>query len=107
MRRSRPKAHRLAGQLLDQTVVSDDDVLKVLRLWHFSHNMRASGILGEAVPITTDEAWRELRGEHCVGTDVLPYKKTFGLPILKMEKLVRPVRYKHPRGAVGIVKQRG
>ena len=34
--------------------------------------VHASGILGEAVPITTDEAWRELRGEHCVGTDVLP-----------------------------------
>ena len=69
--------------------------------------VHASGILGEAVPITTDEAWRELRGEHCVGTDVLPYKKTFGLPILKVEKLVRPVRYRHPRGAVGIVKHRG
>ena len=68
---------------------------------------RESGILGEAVPITTDEACRQLRGEHCVGADVLPYKKTFGLPILKMEKLVRPVRYRHPRGAVGIVKHRG
>ncbi len=69
--------------------------------------VHASGILGEAVPITTDEAWRELRGEHCVGTDVLPYKKTFGLPILKVGKLVRPVRYRHPRGAIGIVKHRG
>ena len=69
--------------------------------------VHASGILGEAVPITTDEAWRELRGEHCVGTDVLPYKKTFGLPIVKVEKLVRPVRYRHPRGAIGIVKHRG
>ena len=67
----------------------------------------ASGILGEAVPIATDEAWRELRGEHCVGADELPYRKTFGLPILQVEELVRPVRYKHPRGAIGIVKYRG
>ena len=36
--------------------------------------VHASGILGEAVPITTVEAWRELRGELCVGTDVLRYK---------------------------------
>ena len=70
--------------------------------------VHASGILGEAVPITTDEAWRQLRREHCVGTDLLPNKKkTFGLPILKVEKLVRPVRYRHPSGAVGIVKHRG
>ena len=47
--------------------------------------VHASGILGEAVPITTDLVCRELRGEHCVGMDVLPYKKTFGLPILEVE----------------------
>jgi len=66
----------------------------------------ASAMLGEAMPITSDEHWRDLRTHHRVGTDVRPYKRTFGLPIMHLRKLCKPVRYRHPRGAVGVVKYR-
>ena len=35
-------------------------------------------------------------------TNDLPYKKTYLIPILTLKKIKKP--YKHPRGAIGIVK---
>ena len=36
----------------------------------------------------------------------LPYKRTFGLPIHNIERLDKPLSFRHPKGAVGIVKFR-
>ena len=36
----------------------------------------------------------------------MPYKKTWGLPILCARTLSEKVPYKHPPGAVGIVRYR-
>ncbi len=57
---------------------------------------------GAAEPIRTPEEWTARRNEHLVKTG-LPYKNTYGLPVLSVEPLRPPVRYSHPRGAVGIV----
>ena len=57
---------------------------------------------GAAEPIRTLEEWTARRNEHLVKTG-LPYKNTYGLPVLSVEPLRPPVRYSHPRGAVGIV----
>ena len=59
--------------------------------------------LGAAEPIRTLKEWNARRNEHRVTAESLPYKNTFGLPILSVEALRPPVRYTHPRGAVGIV----
>ena len=58
---------------------------------------------GAAEPIRTLEEWNARRHEHRVKTEALPYKNTYGLPVLSVEPLRPPVRYSHPRGAVGIV----
>ena len=60
-------------------------------------------VLGAAEPIRTIQEWNARRNEHRVTAESLPYKNTFGLPILSVEALCPPVRYTHPRGAVGIV----
>ena len=61
---------------------------------------------GDPLRIVSLQHWEELRARHCVTAEELPYKKTFGLPVLHAERLRRPVPYVHPRGAVGIVKYR-
>jgi len=59
-------------------------------------------VLGTAVPITTTGTWASLRQRHCVEGNALPYKRTFGLPLLSVGR-IPPVRFAHPQGAIGIV----
>ena len=66
----------------------------------------ASATLGDAVEICDIQQWDNLRSQHCVPERVLPYKRTFGLPIHNIERLVKPLSFRHPKGAVGIVKYR-
>ena len=66
----------------------------------------ASATLGEAVEICDIQQWDNMRSQHCVPGSVLPYKRTFGLPIHNIERLDKPLSYRHPKGAVGIVKYR-
>lgn len=58
--------------------------------------------LGAALAITDAVTWEALRDQHRVEGAALPYKRTFGLPILRAARTV-PHRFKHPRGAIGIV----
>ena len=60
--------------------------------------------LGEAIFIDSTEAWNERRSQHLVETRILPYKKTWGLPLAKVSRLRKKVPYVHPRGAIGIVR---
>ena len=62
-------------------------------------------ILEPAILINTLQAWQDLRHRHCVDSNELPYKTTYGLPIGQCRR-VMPTPYEHPRGAVGIVKYR-
>ena len=57
----------------------------------------------KAVPIRSLEVWQALRLQHLVPGNVLPYKKTWGLPLSDVRRLDR-VRYLHRRGVIGIVK---
>ena len=59
--------------------------------------------LGNPVRIESDSEWNSLRHTHLVDSHERPYDKTYGLPILNVNKLPAHVRYQHPRGAVGIV----
>jgi len=61
--------------------------------------------LGRAIPISTVKGWNALRPRHRVESLTLPYRKTFGLPVLSVVA-VAPVPYWHPRGAMQIVKYR-
>ena len=63
----------------------------------------ASATLGDAVEIRDAHQWESLRHLHRVPGNVLPYKRTFGLPIQSVERLSPSVPYHHPKGAVGIV----
>ena len=44
--------------------------------------------------------------EHRVPGSVLPYKKTYGLPVLHVKAIKPEIEYVHPRGAIGIVRFR-
>ena len=61
--------------------------------------------LGRAIPISTVTDWHALRPRHRVESQTLPYRKTFGLPILRAVA-VAPMPYLHPRGAISLVKYR-
>ena len=62
-------------------------------------------ILEPAILINTLQAWQDLRHRHCVDSNELPYKTTYGLPIRQCHR-VSPTPYEHPRGAIGIVRFR-
>ena len=66
----------------------------------------ATATLGDAVDIRDVQHWDSLRSQHRVPGNVLPYKRTFGLPIRNIESLKPPVPFHHPKGAIGIVKYR-
>ena len=59
--------------------------------------------LGSPILIDSIEAWRGLRHRHRVEVDELPYKTTYGFPVHQCRR-VTLTSYKHPRGAVGIVR---
>ena len=59
--------------------------------------------LGPGTLIDSVEAWIGLRQRHHVEAHQLPYKNTYGLPIQNARR-VRRVSYKHPRGAIGLVR---
>ena len=61
--------------------------------------------LGPPAFIESDEQWRALAPKHKVACAMRPYKKTFGLPITKMNR-TRKFGYHHPRGAISIVRYR-
>lgn len=67
-------------------------------------NIYASAILGEPIEIPDIQQWGNLRMQHRVLGNVLPYKKTYGLPIRNVERLEPPLSFCHPKGAIGIVK---
>ena len=66
----------------------------------------ASAVLGKAIEIKTVRQWRELRGKHLVDTNVLPYVKTWGLPVYQVELFKKIISYTHTKGAIGVVKMR-
>ena len=54
----------------------------------------ARATFGEPFHIETLEQWRELRPLHCVTTDKMLYKKTWGLPLQKLHAFHQPHDYK-------------
>ena len=68
--------------------------------------IHASYQLGTAIPIQTPEEWEQLRSRHRVASSTLPYKNTWGLPVTDVVEVTTPVRHRHPRGAIGIVRFR-
>ena len=67
--------------------------------------IRGIALFGNVLPVLDDATWEGYRTQHLVPTEKPPYRKTWGLPILCVHS-VSPVKYKHPRGAVGIVRYR-
>ena len=60
--------------------------------------------IGHPMHIENIAQWEALRHRHLVPLEVLPYKKTYGLPILRVRRMRKPIPFVHPRGAVGIVR---
>ena len=58
-------------------------------------------LLGDAVHIDNPAKMKALKKKHLLG-DVLPYKTTYGLPILGVRKL--HCKYQHKRGAIGLIR---
>ena len=66
----------------------------------------ASCWLGTAIPIQTTAKWNRLRQRHRVESAILPYKQTWGIPVTDVVEVGSTIRYRHPRGAIGIVRLR-
>ena len=60
--------------------------------------------LGAGIHIETESQWTALRPQHLVSDSGLPYKKTWGLPLCAITRLRKAVPFRHPRGAIGIVR---
>ena len=58
---------------------------------------------GNPIAITTIDQWGSLRPQHRVESAAPPYNKTFGLPILDVQR-VNQMPFVHARGAIGIVR---
>lgn len=72
----------------------------------FKKNIYGWVEFGDAQRIFDLRQWKNLRSRHRVPCANLPYKKTYGLPILCAHRLSQPVAFFHPKGAVGIVRMR-
>ena len=62
--------------------------------------------LGKGQHIKTIEKWTSLRSKHCCETNGLPYKKTWCFEVSEVEAITPPIAFKHPRGAISIVRYR-
>ena len=62
--------------------------------------------LGTAFWIDSLQSWTDHYSQHRVDLPMLPYKKTYALPILSARPTGRMIPYIHPKGAIGIVKFR-
>ena len=71
----------------------------------YNRQVLAVAKLGNPVRIASAEHWVSLQSQHHVVTETLPYKRTFGLPILSV-RAVRPVPFHHPRRPIMIVSYR-
>jgi hypothetical protein len=67
--------------------------------------IRGKIALGRPLQIKDVVTWVGLRDRHRIETNELPYKTTWCFEILDAEA-VSPVAFKHPRGAISIVKYR-
>ena len=65
--------------------------------------INGKALFGDPVPIPDLETWTLFRPKHLVESDVLPYKKTYGMPLLDVTALGTPIPFKHTPGAVAIV----
>ena len=72
----------------------------------FKKNVYGWVDFGDAQRIIHVHQWNKLRSQHMVPWTKLPYKRTYGLPILRAKRLSEPVSFFHPQGAVGIVRMR-
>lgn len=72
----------------------------------FKKNIYGWVEFGDAQHIVNVHQWNKLRSQHFVPCTNLPYKKTYGLPVLQAQRLREPVSFFHPKGAQGIVRMR-
>ena len=72
----------------------------------FKSNVYGCVELGDPMRIASGAEWAAFRHFHRVEARELPYRKTFGCPILRAQALSKPIPFIHPKGAVGIVKYR-
>ena len=66
---------------------------------------RGEIVLGVAKQVRTEDEWNFLRPRHRVAPATLPYRKTYALPVVSVQR-VAPTPFVHPRGAINIVKYR-
>ena len=74
--------------------------------WRSRGQIYAQAKLGRAFPIHTMRDFLRTKHQHRMTacTTRLPYPKTFGIPIVEFAPMF--VRYRHPRGAITIVRFR-
>ena len=68
----------------------------------YKQQIRGAAQLGKPFRIATTEQWLALMPQHRVMSDALPYKRTFGMPILSAHR-VSAIPFQHPRGAINLV----
>ena len=63
-----------------------------------------SCVVGDVAPVTSAADWRALLPRHLVDTPEPPYRRTFAHSLLRVARATATIPYRHPRGAVGIVR---
>ena len=64
----------------------------------------AQARIGHAIPIHNMREFARSKHQHLMGCAKLPYKKTYGLPIVECVQM--SARFRHPRGAITIARFR-
>ena len=64
-------------------------------------------VVAEVVKVETVEQWRDLLPQHNWDVAEMPYKRTYAHALSRVTEAAAPVQYRHPRGAIGLVRYRG
>ena len=69
-------------------------------------HIHGSAVVSRVVAVESVTQWRALLPQHRWDLAELPYKRTFAHSLTLVAKAAVPVPYRHPRGAIGLVRYR-
>jgi len=69
-------------------------------------HIHGSAVVSRVVAVESVTQWRALLPQHRWDLAELPYKRTFAHSLTLVAKAAVPMPYRHPRGAIGLVRYR-
>ena len=72
----------------------------------FGGHVHGSAVVSHVAAVESVAQWRTLLPQHRWDIAELPYQRTFAHSLTLVAKAAAPVPYRHPRGAIGLVRYR-